>query len=343
MKPVDPSELNPTVSDTPLYDMMYGCLAFPAIVVAEELGVYAILAEQPQSIEALAAHLKLTPRAVEAMLTVSAATGFLQSHEDGTYSVTDQGRTYLLPGSPFTYAGNLTYAVSLFNSSLYEAVKAAILRDEPPHAKAVQAAALNTEEVRKFIELMHAHTLPAGCALAEHRYFDEIRTLLDVGAGSCSITCALAAKRPAIHVTALDIPPVCELARETLQKYGVSDRVTLLPGDMFAEALPGGHDAHLYSNIFHDWDLASCRKLAANSFDSLEPGGLILLCEMPIADTKDGPLHTACANVTMLLHEKGKQYSVSEFKDMLEGAGFIDFASEPIMGYYQLISARKPA
>ena len=125
-------------------------------------------------------------------------------------------------------------------------------------------------------------------------------------------------------------------------KYGLEDRIRTRAVDMFQDPWPTGYDGVLFGNIFHNWDVASCRVLAQRSFEILEPGGSIFLHEMPLNNTKDGPLTVACFSVAMLLHEKGKQYTFREFEEMLTGVGFIDFRSVPTFGYYHLISATKP-
>jgi hypothetical protein len=48
--------------------------------------------------------------------------------------------------------------------------------------------------------------------------------------------------------------PVDRLTRRSLAARGFADRVEVLVGDMFAEALPAGFDLHLFSNVLHDWD-----------------------------------------------------------------------------------------
>ncbi len=55
-----------------------------------------------------------------------------------------------------------------------------------------------------------------------------------------------------------------------------------------------------------------------------------------------GPLFAACFSVAMLLHEKGKQYTLFELWSILGGAGFTDFQSVPASGTGRLTSARKP-
>jgi hypothetical protein len=59
--------------------------------------------------------------------------------------------------------------------------------------------------------------------------------------------------------------------------------------------------------------------------------------------TKDGPLGVACFSVSMLMHEKGKQYTLGEPSGVLEGAGFEGVQAQPSFGWYSLVSATRPA
>ena len=46
-------------------------------------------------------------------------------------------------------------------------------------------------------------------------------------------------------------------------------------------------------------------------------------------------------SVTMLVYEKGKQYTFTELKNMLEKVGFKDCKVTNAFGYYSLVSATK--
>ena len=111
---------------------------------------------------------------------------------------------------------------------------------------------------------------------------------------------------------------------------------------MFEDVWPTGYDAILMGNIFHDWDVATCHKLGQLAFNALPSGGQILLHEMVLDETRDGPLAVACFSISMLLHEKGKQYTPSEFESMLTHAGFHQVSITPSFGHYSLVSATKP-
>ena len=100
-------------------------------------------------------------------------------------------------------------------------------------------------------------------------------------------------------------------------------------------------DAILFGNIFHDWDVDSCQRLAQMAYDALEPGGKVLLHEMVLDEDKAGPLLTACFSVAMLIYERGKQYTFTELSDFLQQAGFSDCEVTPSFGYYHLVTATK--
>jgi acetylserotonin N-methyltransferase len=83
--------------------------------------------------------------------------------------------------------------------------------------------------------------------------------------------------------------------------------------------------------------------LAAKSFAALPSGGRIFLSEILMDDDGTGPWHAASFSLLMLVGTLGKQYSLPEFRDILESAGFTDVdAVRTGGGYYSLVSARKP-
>ena len=252
-------------------------------------------------------------------------------------SPTEVARTYLLPNSPF-YRSDLAG----FNSPEVDQLRRTLhSQDEPVQPFAVKMAELPDKDVKSFMGTMHAMTLPAASGLSEQPVFRRIDRLLDVAGGSGSLCIAIASRQPKIRSTIMDIDPVCRIAKENVRSYGLAERITVSPGDMFRDPWPLGFDGLLFGNIFHDWDLESCRFLACRAFDVLEPGGVISLHEMLLNDRKDGPLTVACYSIAMLLHEKGKQFTADELKTILTDAGFSNFRVTPTFGYYSLVTATK--
>jgi acetylserotonin N-methyltransferase len=124
---------------------------------------------------------------------------------------------------------------------------------------------------------------------------------------------------------------------------GLAERIALAPCNMFEDPWPTGHSAHFFANIFHDWSEDTNALLAAKSFAALPSGGRILLSEILMDDALDGPWQAAAFSLMMLTGTLGKQYSLAQLAEILEGAGFTDVrASRTGGGYYSLVSALKP-
>jgi len=200
---------------------------------------------------------------------------------------------------------------------------------------------MNAQDAHGSNMRMHSHSLPAAIGLAANCDFSSVRRLLDVAGGSGCFSIQLALHNPELRCTVAELPPVAADTRAYIERYGCSDRVDTYPFNMFHDAWPTGYDAIFFSNVFHDWDPQRRDDLAQRSFDALPAGGRILLHEMLLHETQDGPLPAAMFSV-MMLGTRGKQFSLPELDELLTRAGFVDTSAAPSYGYYSLVSARKP-
>jgi len=57
---------------------------------------------------------------------------------------------------------------------------------------------------------------------------------------------------------------------------------------------------------------------------------------------KDGPLPAAAYSVAMLLWTEGQQFSGAELAEMLAESGFTDIEVEPTIGFWSVVTGRKP-
>lgn len=328
----------PNPDDRLVYDAIASKHAFPCLAISVELGLYEELNQQPLPISTISERLRISPRATEAIVAVVAAMGFLRADEDDCFTLTDVSRTYLLPTSPF-YRNDLTNSQLPATNQLRASLSS---QEEPPQPFAVNLQELPTDWQQSFMQTMHAMTLPAATAVAQHPIFKQSRNLLDVAGGTGSLSMAIAKYHAQIQCEILELEPICQIAREHIAAAELSARIKATPFNMFNDQWPTGADTILFGNIFHDWDLDSCRLLARRSFDSLKPGGAICLHEMLLNSQKDGPLTVALFSIAMLLHEKGKQFTANELVDLLTITGFTDVQVTPSFGYYSLITATKP-
>ncbi len=215
--------------------------------------------------------------------------------------------------------------------------------NQPSAAEEWERGEMPADMARRITAFMNAHSRASSKGAAMQPVFAEVRSLMDVGGGSGVFSIELARAWPGLRATVMEIAQVCAEADQYIAAAGVGSRVGTVAVDMFRQEWPRGHDAHFFSNIFHDWSDETCRLLARKSFDALPSGGRIFLHEMLMDDDGCGPLPAAAFSVMMLLGTRGRQYSLPELRGFLESAGFVD--AEAVRtggGYYSLVSARKP-
>jgi 2-polyprenyl-3-methyl-5-hydroxy-6-metoxy-1,4-benzoquinol methylase len=275
-------------------------------------------------------------------LSLLSAMGLLKSQKD-TYEVSDLGRTYLLRSSPHFWGPLL--ASRLGKGAQHQVLLDALKAPEGGRSDASEgwkSGQMPPAMAEGITRVMHCHSLAAATGAAKYGGFAQVTRLLDVGGGSGCFSIALAQQHPQMRCTVMDLAPVCDVARRYIEEGGVQDRVEATPTDMFREKWPQGQDGVLFSNIFHDWNMTTNRTLAKSAFDALSPGGHVFLHEMVLDDAHDGPLTTASFAMLMLVGTQGRQYTLTELREILESVGFVDVRADATYGYYSVVSGRKP-
>lgn len=139
----------------------------------------------------------------------------------------------------------------------------------------------------------------------------------------------MAHHQPGVRGTIFELDAVCKVAQQYIEKSGLpSDTVLTYSGNMFKDEYPSnddpkyGYQACFYSNIFHDWNEEKCKYLAKKTYDALPKNGVIMLHEMLLNEDGNGPLVTTFLTYEMFIRTEGKQFTFSELKTLLTGAGF---------------------
>ncbi|MDR2967738.1 MAG: hypothetical protein LBU74_07300 [Methanobacteriaceae archaeon] len=205
------------------------------------------------------------------------------------------------------------------------------------------AIAMEKEEfAESFTSAMDSRGAYLAPAFARSVDFSEYNRLLDIGGASGIYSAAVVQKHGHMTASVLEKPPVDKVTRYSVNKRKIADRLSVIAGDMFKEDLPKGFDAHLYSNVLHDWDTSDVKILLKKSYDSLLPGGILLIHDAHINAEKTGPIEIAEYSVLLMSSTRGKCYSVKEMEDMLISAGFLKIEVIPTVAKRSVIKAKKP-
>jgi acetylserotonin N-methyltransferase len=292
----------------------------------------------------LAAALEVNERALSVLLGALAAQGMAEKR-DGRWSATPPARMWLHPQAEGYWGGFIyRFRESPLHADLINMVRTGVRPENKVAGGPEWERGTMTADVAKRIsDFMHAHSMGPARGAAIQPVFAEVNELLDVGCGSGVYGIEFARTNPAMRVTLLDLKEMVAEAQKHVDAANLADRVSTCGLNMFEQDWPTGHDAHFFANIFHDWSEETNAILAEKSYKALKPGGRIFLHEILMDDDGTGPWQAASFSVMMLLGTLGKQYTLPEFRTLLEAAGFEDVrACRSGGGYYSLVSARKP-
>src|SRR4029079_13830386 len=134
----------------------------------------------------------------------------------------------------------------------------------------------------------------------------------------------LCRRHPALCATVFDLPHVIDIAADKIADAALRDRIAVDGRVFFADALPPGHDVHVYSMIMHDWNQEHDRLLLRKSLDALPKSGMIIIAELLVDDDKTGPPAAALMSLNMLIETEGRNYAASEYTAWLKDAGFTE-------------------
>lgn len=323
---IDPSALDPT----PIFEHFRGNYGTELLTAAvAHLKVFEHLAAAPLFHDDLRRKIGLAPRPAAVLFTALRAMGLLVEAW-GNLEMSALARDHLVPGAPFAVNDYLGLAAQ--SPGVLEMVER--LRTNKP-AGASQGAgtafifregidsAMEREASARMLTLsLSGRAKNVAPHLAAKVPLDAAHGVLDVGGGSALYSIALLQKNPQLTAIVLDGPEVLKVAAHFATEYGVADRLKFVAGDMFQDPLPSGCDVILLSNILHDWDIPQCRELLKKCAAALPSGGRLLIHDVFLSDTQDGPLPIALYSAALFTLTEGRAYSAAEYRAWLTEAGF---------------------
>jgi len=291
------------------------------LMAAAELDVFAVLASEPMSSDQLATALEADRRATTLLADALAALGFLEKHDD-IYS----------PAPGIVEALTADGEASILPYVLHDA---ACARSWVQLADSVEMGGpVNTGPGIRGAEAEHASYIEA-MEVVNRQWAPEVITslgppafehLLDVGGGPATWSIAFARAVPNARITLYDQPEVLPISRAHVEAAGLTDRFTFVAGDFYSdEALPSGVDLAWVSAIVHLNSRRQNRDLFAKVHAALAPEGHVMVRDLVMDDARTAPPFGAIFAVHMLvMTEKGGTFSLTELREDLEAAGFVD-------------------
>ncbi len=316
--------------------LFFGPAYFQALVAAKRLGLFAYLHRNPRcSEQSIATALALPPYSVRTLLMACVALkcvrrdkeGLLRNAQWADSAFCDQSETF---DALIEACAQILYTPFEQMTEALREGRNVGLSTLPGEGNTLYERLTHDPEKEALFHRWMSGLSAAGLPL---RLLDELadtQHVLDVGGGDATNAVQMAQRHPHLQVTIMDLPSVCERARERIEQEQLSDRIHVHPGDIREGQFDIGVDAVLFSRIFNIYGEAQNQRFVQAAADALPRGGKLLIFPSSVAsDSGFGPLSAAFLSLYYLCVAtgEGRVYAPYEYQAWFANAGFRHFRS----------------
>jgi 2-polyprenyl-3-methyl-5-hydroxy-6-metoxy-1,4-benzoquinol methylase len=245
----------------------------------------------------------------------------LLTKEGDRYILVPESACYLIPGKP-TYKGSLLMNEMNWegNGRLAEAVRSG---KRPIHYDATSSEVVNTW----IADYSRSWVYPESYLETAEKLWQSLGVdaregtkVLDVACGPAPYSLALTRKHKGVQLTWNDRAEILRTSWNAADSLGVTDQVSLLPGDMWTVDFGSRtYDIAYLGNVTHFFSAEQNTLLFRKVHAALAPGGMIVVNSMVRREKSNAAwadlwLYAATAS--------GGAYDFTEYQAMLENAGF---------------------
>lgn len=283
---------------------------------AIKLGIFTAIGTEQLTGEEIAQRLSGEKRGVITLLNALSAMNLIIKEGD-KYSNTPVGMSFLSKDSP-EYIGYMImhhHHLSESWSKLDKAVRVG--------SSVRSRLSYDDEEVRESSLMgMFNNAMNLAPRLVDAIDLSDRLHLLDLGGGPGTYAIYFCLHNPQLKATVYDQPTTRPYAAGTIEKFGLTGQIDFVAGDYLSEDLSGSYDVAWLSQILHAEGPRDCQRIIEKAVSVLEPGGMIIVHEFILDNSRDGPLFPALFSLNMLLGTtNGRSYSEMEIMEMLAKAG----------------------
>jgi 2-polyprenyl-3-methyl-5-hydroxy-6-metoxy-1,4-benzoquinol methylase len=322
--------MNTAPDPSRILEVGFGFWSSKVLLTAVELEVFTTLADRAMTGEELAGKIDIHPRGIYDFFDTLVALGFLSRTGTGTsglYRNTPETATFLDKNQPGYIGGILEMAndrLFKFWSDLGEALKTGKPQNEIKHTQksVFDELYVDPDRLEQFIAAMSGISRSNFQAFATKFNFANYKTLCDVGGAAGILSQLVAQQHPQIQCISFDLPVVEPIAKRSIEQAGLTDRINVVSGDFFNDALPPA-DVITMGMILHDWNLENKQHLIRKAYEVLPEGGALVAIENLIDDERKNNAFGLMMSLNMLI-EFGDafDYTGADFWSWCQAAGF---------------------
>jgi cyclopropane fatty-acyl-phospholipid synthase-like methyltransferase len=317
-----------------------------AILAAIEMELFTHIANGSGTLDEIAAALGIDAEKADRLLTACKSMKLVWE-VDGRHENFSDVQRYLVKGSR-TYFGDYLDYMAHRDYTAWENIAENLTAEAKTNEdddRTYLSMMLDPAKAREFTEAGYEASIGLGHKLAKEFDFSQYKRWLDLGGGSGCYAIAACERHEGFNVTVLDQPNVIAVAREFIEKHGLTDRVDTTPGEFFGSEYPTGYDLASYITPLQGYMPDKVIAALAKAKDALAPGGTVLVVDYMLKDDKTGPLDPAFVNLFGVREGRylGRVNTGAEWCEFMAAAGFVDAEYRWFTPHQLgLITARRP-
>lgn len=293
---------------------------------AVKLDIFTIIGESAISVEKLANVINADVEGLTRLTNALTAMKFLHKRDD-IFLNSDMSKKYLNKNSEF-YLGFIILHHHYMTESWTKLDKAVL-----SGRRVRTGESFNEKRREAFLMGMYNLAMMTAPDLVKRLELNGCKSLLDLGGGPGTYAIHFCLQNPGLEAVVFDLPETRPFALKTIEKFGLSDKISFMEGDFTKDELKGTYDVVWMSHILHCEGSGICREMMQKAVNALAPGGLIMIHDFILSDTKDAPLYPTIFSIHMLLGRgEGKSYCIGELEQMLKDAGISDIRRASFKG-----------
>jgi O-methyltransferase domain/Dimerisation domain len=313
-----------------------------ALLTAVELGLFTTLRPGGLSEEEIRQRLGLHGRGLSDWLGLLVGLGLLEREGDRFRNGMGADR-HLVRGEQSYIGGFLEQARrNLYPAwgKLVEALRTGRPQSDGDFFEMIENPVL----LQQFANMMDALTHVLGPQLIEaYDGWGSYQSILDVGGCRGNLVSQIVQAHPHLAGHVFDLPQMEPLFVEKVAECGLAGRVSFHGGDFFVDSLPSA-DIVVMGHALHDWPVRQRKFLVGKGFESVNPGGVLLVYDRMLDDEGSSHVENLVISLDMLLvTDGGSEYTVGELREHALAAGFTSVEDRPLGDYDTLVICHKPS
>jgi len=331
-----------------LFGWMSGFVHSQVLLACVRLGLLSALAEQPQTLVALSARLKVPEQALLRLLSSAVAMGLIRLESNATYRLGAAGHVLLCqPGITAMIEHNQLLYADLSEPDEF------LRRSEPGHmgqywtyahdTTAAKSAASGAPDLVRYSGLMDASQGFVITEILDSFPFEMHQQVLDIGCGKGRFMSALAQRHSHLRVQLFDLPAVVDMARQRFEQAQLLGRAHCVGGSFVDDPLPTGADLVTLVRVLHDHDDDTVAALLRKVWEILPAGGRVMIAEPMCLPEGHGEVVDPYFHFYLLAMGAGRLRTPTEVAQLLTRGGFSGVEQVPTAMpiHAQIVTAQK--